>query len=438
MNGSTLTANDSNGDHVFTLTVNGDGSWTFTLLEPLDQATGNGENATIIDLSGLVQAVDFDGDAITLADVETQVTTSVALPPGQPVDILQAGQLTFEGLDFGATAVTSFTTDKVNVSGQGLGIGNASIGDNEGFMISRPGTGAVSFDLFNVGGGTTSVTVQWAAYEGAGTPTSSSTPVATGTLTVNVDKNGDPVVIDPPGTFDHLVVQFDIPGNGKITANDFSYTASGSAGVFTINVTDDIPVLAGSATVNVDEGALASDAYGSGNDEGVSGAAAAVTSSISGTVAFGADGTSFDAGGHNTGFQFAVGNGTKQDFGVKSHGQEVNFVTLSPVTETADHGASQTLTAWTNGGQADGGHAVFTLTLDGDGTYTFALINPIDHASQGEDFDDARSVEADPGDRFRRGHRRARERFHRDRQRRRAGDQRQCRGQRRRGRPRQR
>ncbi len=378
VNGSTLTANDSNGDHVFTLTVNGDGSWTFTLLEPLDQATGNGENATIIDLSGLVQAVDFDGDAITLADVGAQVTTSVALSPGQPVDILQAGQLTFEGLDFGGTAVTSFTTDKVNVSGQGLGIGNASIGDNQGFMISRPGTDAVSFDLFKVGGGTTSVTVQWAAYDSAGTPTSSSTPVATGTLTVNVDKNGDPVVIDPPGTFDHLVVQFDIPGNDKITANDFSYTASDGAPVFSVNVVDDVPVISGTMSGSIDEGALtsASDPYGTGND--IHGASASLTSTGTLGIHFGADGQA--ASGAVVFTNASVSFTGAEGGALTSHGQALEFTLLNGGT---------TLVAYTGATapqSIDGTNVVFSVTLSAaDGSYDFVLKQPLDQAASGTD-----------------------------------------------------
>jgi T1SS-143 domain-containing protein len=390
VNGSTLTADDSSGHHVFTLTVHNDGSWTFTLLEPLDHPAGNDENSISIDLSGLVQAVDFDGDAVTLVDIVGNGSTSVTLPQGNSA-VVQAGELSIDGVLFSGTSVTDFSNnddshDKVQVGDKGIGIGSANIDNAEGFIISRPDTDGVSFHLTKDGAGTTTVTVQWAAYDGA-EPTASSTPAASGTITVVVDQNGEPVLIDPPGTFDHLVVRFDLGSNSDhINADGFSYTSSGtSVGALTLNIIDDVPVLAGSATVNVDEGALVSDAYGSGNDQGASEALFAVTSSISGTVAFGADGPSFDATGHNTGFKFAVADGTTQDLGVKSHGQDINFVTLSALTETADHGATQTLTAWTNGGQAQGGHAVFTLTLDGDGTYTFTLLNPIDQPVQGED-----------------------------------------------------
>src|SRR6202022_3866539 len=78
--GNTLTALDANHDHVFTLTVNGDGSWTFTLLGPLDHPTGQAENSATVDLSGLVQAVDFDGDTVTLAnDFKVTIVDDVPL-----------------------------------------------------------------------------------------------------------------------------------------------------------------------------------------------------------------------------------------------------------------------------------------------------------------------------------------------------------------------
>ena len=76
------TATLSNGDHtltastsgigahaVFSLTINNDGSWTFTDLGPIDHPLGDNTEAPVtLNLSGLVQAVDFDGDHTTLAN----------------------------------------------------------------------------------------------------------------------------------------------------------------------------------------------------------------------------------------------------------------------------------------------------------------------------------------------------------------------------------
>ena len=54
---------------MFSLTINNDGSWTFTDLGPIDHPLGDNTEAPVtLNLSGLVQAVDFDGDHTTLAN----------------------------------------------------------------------------------------------------------------------------------------------------------------------------------------------------------------------------------------------------------------------------------------------------------------------------------------------------------------------------------
>jgi hypothetical protein len=51
INGNTLTASDSNGDNVFTLTLDPlTGNWTFTLLNPIDDLPIQGDNTSSIDL----------------------------------------------------------------------------------------------------------------------------------------------------------------------------------------------------------------------------------------------------------------------------------------------------------------------------------------------------------------------------------------------------
>ena len=80
ISGTTLTAMDSHGDTVFTLTVTAAGAYTFTLVNPLDDPNGLGENSVSVDLSGLVQATDFDGDSVPLAgDFSVTVVDDVPL-----------------------------------------------------------------------------------------------------------------------------------------------------------------------------------------------------------------------------------------------------------------------------------------------------------------------------------------------------------------------
>ena len=102
---------------------------------------------------------------------------------------------------------------------------------------------------------------------------------------------------------------------------------------------------------------------------------AAISSQL---VAFGADGPDFDLVNHvYDGFQLvAQADATTwvTGLGLTSHGQTVDFVAIS----------GDTLTAWTGGGPSDPtAHDVFTLTVGGDGTYTFTLESPLDHPDAG-------------------------------------------------------
>lgn len=128
-----------------------------------------------------------------------------------------------------------------------------------------------------------------------------------------------------------------------IQAVDFDGDSVTLSGDFTIKVTDDTPVLVAGATDtsgSVEEAALAGvsspgDLYGTGNDPTHAHGAAVISGSIANLVSFGADGPTFDPNGGNAGFAFALADNSAHDFGVMSHGQEVNFVTLSAVTDGA-------------------------------------------------------------------------------------------------------
>ncbi len=119
------------------------------------------------------------------------------------------------------------------------------------------------------------------------------------------------------------------------------------------------------------------DQFGSGN----LGGHVSVTGALNAAVNFGADGPHV-VNGINESFRFSVANGTSDSTllpDVTSHGDRINFFTV----DTAADESSQTLTAFAGGDVADGGHAVFTLLLNGDGTFTFTLINPIDDVVAG-------------------------------------------------------
>ena len=72
---------------MFSLTINNNGSWTFTDLGPIDHPLGDNTEAPVtLNLSGLVQAVDFDGDHTTLANdlMVTVADERLIWWPGRP------------------------------------------------------------------------------------------------------------------------------------------------------------------------------------------------------------------------------------------------------------------------------------------------------------------------------------------------------------------
>ncbi|UWQ00477.1 hypothetical protein K3X44_07905 [Aliiroseovarius crassostreae] len=84
VSGDTLTASTAAGT-VFTLTLNGDGTYSFTLAAQLDHAAGAGENSIVLDLSSVVQATDFDDDSIGLAANDFTISVVDDVPAIGPI-----------------------------------------------------------------------------------------------------------------------------------------------------------------------------------------------------------------------------------------------------------------------------------------------------------------------------------------------------------------
>ncbi|MFV3304595.1 beta strand repeat-containing protein [Pseudomonas sp. NY15181] len=78
---NTLTAKAGvGGANVFTLSLTAAGAYTFTLLGPLDHATGNNENDITINLGTLLQATDKDGDTVTASAEKLVITVDDDTP----------------------------------------------------------------------------------------------------------------------------------------------------------------------------------------------------------------------------------------------------------------------------------------------------------------------------------------------------------------------
>jgi len=132
-------------------------------------------------------------------------------------------------------------------------------------------------------------------------------------------------------------------------------------------VIDDVPiVLAAAVAGTVDEGGLravssgGTDPYGNGNDAvALATFASTAASNLNNLVFFGADGP------NATPFQFTLTTGA-HDFGLKSHGVEIDYANVT----------GNVLTAYAGGAA---GVAVFALTINNDGSWSFQDMAPIDH-----------------------------------------------------------
>ncbi|MFN7125672.1 MAG: DUF5801 repeats-in-toxin domain-containing protein, partial [Allorhizobium sp.] len=119
---NTLTATaGQNGPTVFTLSLAANGSGTFTLNKPID-----GQGDRDIDFSSLIQAQDFDGDAVSLAPGKFVVTVD-GVPSGAPQ--------TFE------------TKEDESFSGTIAAIiGDDGVGQNGFSLLTGPAIGTVDID----------------------------------------------------------------------------------------------------------------------------------------------------------------------------------------------------------------------------------------------------------------------------------------------------
>ena len=407
----TLTASAADGHEVFTLALNeSTGAWTFTLINPLDQPTGNGENTDTINLSGLVQAVDFDGDSVTLAnDFTVTVTDDVpVLTTGTQTGSVDEGGLTSgtpgdlygTGNDpgFATTATGSLATlvafGADGPDGSGGAVVNGSTGAFQFVTTSAASTWLAGLDLTSHGSALNTASI--ATLSGVETLTASAADghevftlalnESTGAWTFTLINPLD----QPTGNGENTDT---INLSGLVQAVDFDGDSITLANDFTVTVTDDVPLVVPnnggptqSSLGSVDEGGLTSgtpgDLYGTGNDPGF---ATTATGSLTTLVKFGADGPDGSDGavvnGSTGAFQFVTTSAASTwlaGLDLTSHGSLINTASLSSSS------GIETLTA-----SAADGHEVFTLALnESTGAWTFTLINPLDQPSgHGENTD---------------------------------------------------
>ncbi|WP_258254682.1 T1SS-143 repeat domain-containing protein [Pseudomonas chlororaphis] len=125
--GNTLTAKAGATD-VFTLSLTVAGAYTFSLLQPLDHATGNDENDLVLNLGTLLQATDKDGDTVTAAADKLVITVDDDTPT------LAFGNLIGTGTDQAQQGYWNLGTGADGLDANGLDISLV----NGQFTLVRP------------------------------------------------------------------------------------------------------------------------------------------------------------------------------------------------------------------------------------------------------------------------------------------------------------
>ncbi len=313
------------GNAVFTLIVNADGSYNFTLEGPIDHANGSDE----LTLNFPIIATDFDGD------------TSSAVIPVTIVD----DQPTITNVD-------SITVDEDDLSGVGSAQDGVVSIDGK-FTTTEGSDRAVSYQLDSstdpVAGltshGQAVVLVETANADGSFTYSATADGNPVFTLVVNVDGSYNFTL---EGPIDHAINSDELTLNFPIIATDFD--GDTSSAVIPVTIVDDQPTITNVDVITVDEDDLTS--IGSAQDGVVS-----------------IDGKFTTTEGSDRVVSYQLDGSTNPVAGVTSHGEVVDLV------ETANADGSFTYTATANG------NPVFTLVVNIDGSYNFTLEGPIDHAT---------------------------------------------------------
>ncbi|EGR4169682.1 TPA: retention module-containing protein [Vibrio cholerae] len=323
-NGNYTYTATAGGEPVFTLLLNQDGSYRFTLQGSLDHALNSDEllvNFTVV-------ATDFDGDTasivlpVTILDDQPVITGLVPLSVSeadlaqgsnvdkQPVSV--EGQFSIQGAD----TVRGYALDSSVNPVQGLTSNGVAV------VLSTPvddGNGNLTY-------------------------TASAGNSAIFALVLNTNGSYTFTLL---GSIDHAIGSDEKQLNFTVVATDFDGDTASI--VLLVTILDDQPVITGLETLSVSEGDLA---QGSNVDK--------QPVSVEGQ---------FSIQGADTVASFALDSSVNPVQGLTSNGMAVTL--SAPVN---DGNGNLTYTAMA------GSVTVFTLTLNSDGTYSFTLAAPVEHA----------------------------------------------------------
>ncbi|MFB5142078.1 retention module-containing protein [Vibrio diabolicus] len=315
-------------ESVFTLTVNTDGSYNFTLEGPIDHAVDSDE----LTLNFPIIVTDFDGDT-------TNATIPVTIVDDKPV----------------ITDVDAITVDEDDLASIGSDQSNP-ISIDGSFTTTQGSDRVVSYQLDASStpvDGLTSQGVAVTLTETANGDGSFSYEATAGseeifTLTVNTDGTYNFTL---EGPIDHAVDSDELTLNFPIIATDFD--GDTVTEIIPVTIVDDVPTITAVDALNVDEDDLNVVGSDPGGDLFVKGAFT-TTQGSDRVVSYQLDSTSDPVAG------------------LTSQGEAITLV------ETANGDGSFTYVA-----TADG-NPIFTLNVATDGTYDFTLQGPIDHAANSD------------------------------------------------------
>ncbi|MCS0376927.1 retention module-containing protein [Vibrio diabolicus] len=314
----------ANGSAVFTLILNTDGSYSFDLQGPIDHAADS--DSLTLDFS--VIATDFDGDT-------SQIVLPVTIVDDKPT-IIDVDAITVDEDDL--ATIGSDQTDPISIDGtftttQGSDRVVSYQFDASATPVDGLTSQGVAVTLTETANGDGSFTYQATA----GTE-------SVFTLTVNTDGSYNFTL---EGPIDHAVDSDELTLNFPIIATDFDGDTTNAT--IPVTIVDDKPVITDVDAVTVDEDDLAS--IGSDQSNPIS-----------------IDGNFTTTQGSDRVVSYQLDASSTPVDGLTSQGVAVTL------TETANGDGSFTYEA------TAGSEAIFTLTVNTDGTYNFTLKGPIDHA----------------------------------------------------------
>ncbi|MCS0047503.1 retention module-containing protein [Vibrio antiquarius] len=314
----------ADGNPIFTLNVATDGTYDFTLQGPIDHAA----NSDSLTIDFPIIATDFDGDTVT-------ATIPVTITDDAPV----------------IDNVVPLAVDEDDLSGIGSDQSDAVYVEGA-FTTTQGSDRVVSYQLDSTADPVSGLTSQ-------GEPvTLVETANADGSFTYVATADGNPVFtmnVNADGTYnfrlegpvDHALNSDELVLNFPIIATDFD--GDTTTATIPVTITDDVPSIDNVVPLTVDEDDLATIGSDQNDDAFMSGSFSTTEGSDS-VVKYQLDATADPVAG------------------LTSHGEPV------VLAETANGDGSFTYTA-----TADG-NAVFELVLKPDGSYTFTLQGPLDHA----------------------------------------------------------